>query len=63
MHYFHQFQLPFKQRMYFIKCESQGSDNCHNFTVCTMFSLLRQEFLHQSSFWLMKNSFINTASS
>jgi len=25
MHYFHQFQLPFKQTTYFIKCEAQDN--------------------------------------
>src|SRR6218665_1010214 len=50
MRYFHQFQLPIKQTMYFIKYECQGSGLCHYFTVHTTFLLPVQEFCHQSSF-------------
>jgi len=33
MHYFHQFQLPFKQITYFIKCEGQGLESMINYNM------------------------------
>src|SRR6218665_1116509 len=39
----HQFQLPFRQRTYLIKCEGQGSAFCCNYTVCTTLLLLGEK--------------------
>ena len=71
-HYFHQFQIPFTQRMHFIKY--QGSDQCHLLcSVCHIFTtqtriflsiqlLLNKKFFHQSNLKFIKTFSISPAS-